>query len=57
MEILIRLPSSDLGSVVKTHSAYRDVNSLAGAKAGLEHLPLAEEIGEWLPAPHFRVWV
>ncbi|KAB0399946.1 hypothetical protein E2I00_012622, partial [Balaenoptera physalus] len=55
MEILIRLPSSDLGSVVKTHSAYRDVNSLAGAKAGLEHLPLAEDIREWLPAPHFRV--
>lgn len=57
MKILIRLPSSDLGSVVKTHSAYRDVNSLAGTKAGLEHLPLAEEIGEWLPTLHFRVWV
>ena len=45
METLISLRNGDLGSVIKTHSAYRDVSSLAGTKAYLEHLPLSGEIG------------
>ena len=45
METLISLRNGDLGSVIKTHSAYRDVSSLAGTKAYLEHLPLSGESG------------
>ena len=57
METLISLPNGDWGSVIKTHSGYRDVSSLAGTKAYLEHLSLSGEIwrGEWLPTLHF--WV
>ena len=44
METLISLPNGDWGSVIKTHSAYRDVSSLAGTEAYLEHLPLSGEI-------------
>ena len=47
METLISLRNGDSGSVIKTYSAYRDVSSLAGTKAYLEHLPLSGEIGGW----------
>ena len=45
METSISLCNGGSGSVIKTQSAYRDVSSLAGTKAYLEHLPLSGEIG------------
>ena len=61
METSISLRNGDSGSVIKIQSAYRDVSSLAGTRAYLEHLLLSGENGwEWgdgagLPALHF--WV
>ena len=39
METLMRWPGSDSGLVIKAHSVYGLGSSLAGGKAGLEHLP------------------